>query len=129
MHSVRLIAPPWLTPNQPPFNLGNTINAGATLTIVPANQNVFLHTVLIDIDPGGDNTVNCQIQDQLGNTFANLHVEYLGAAAGMFLPPRPPIDFKGVFLGSQGLRLRNPGGAAIGVFGFITYSQYGNPPA
>lgn len=129
MHSVRLIAPPWLTPNQKPFNLANNIAAGASLSIVPANQNVYLHLALIDIDPGGDNTVSVQIADQVGNIFATLHTIFLGAASPSFVPPRAPMDFKGTFLGSNGLKLINPSSITIGVFGFVTYSQYANPPA
>lgn len=129
MLSARLFPAPWAVPNQPPFNLNNTIGAGSTLPILPVGNTFYLHTVQIDVNPGSETSSNCVLQDAVAlNIFATLHTQFFSPSVGAFVPTRAPIDFKGIFL-TNGLELYNPGAAAIAVYGFITYSFYSNPPS
>jgi hypothetical protein len=111
-------------------NIALTINAGATVHLIPANPNIklFLHTLLLDVNPSPNFTTPFRVtlQDTTGFAICTYQMTFIGTAANEVIPPRAPTDFKGVPMAKGvGIDLNNGSASAVSVFGTITYNTAG----
>lgn len=109
-----------------------TIGVNGTFVLIPANPAIklFLHTLELNIDPTPNFTTsfNIRLQDTTGFGIGTYSTVFAGATTSGMLPPRPPIDLKGLPMAKgAGVQLFNPAGnpGSVTVSGLITWNSAG----